>query len=40
MDNDELMEVNPYFKHVLMEKGLYSDALMKRIVQELSLIHI
>ena len=40
MDNDELMEVNPYFKHVLMEKGLYSDALMKRIVQEGSAAHI
>jgi ribonucleoside-diphosphate reductase alpha chain len=31
MDNDELIEVNPYFAAVAKERGFYSDELLKRI---------
>ncbi|VEN73383.1 Vitamin B12-dependent ribonucleotide reductase [Candidatus Desulfarcum epimagneticum] len=37
MDNDELMEVNPYFEKVAREKGFYSHALMRRIAKKASI---
>jgi len=33
MDNDELVEVNPLFKQVAIERGFYSEDLMKRIAK-------
>lgn len=33
MDNDELIEVNPLFKQIALEKGFYSDELMRRIAK-------
>jgi len=40
MDNTELVEVNPILKDALEAGGLYSDALMKRIIAEGTLAHI
>ncbi len=40
MDNTEMVEVNPVLRAVLEERGLYSEALMKRIAKEGSLSHI
>ena len=34
MDNDELMEVNPYFERVAKERGFYSRELMDTIAQK------
>ncbi len=34
MDNDKLMEVNPYFESVAKEKGFYSTKLMDAIAQK------
>ena len=34
MDNDELVEVNPFFKQVGMADGFYSDELMKRVAKK------
>jgi ribonucleoside-diphosphate reductase alpha chain len=34
MDNDELMEVNPYFESVARERGFYSHELMDTIARE------
>ena len=34
MDNDELMEVNPYFETVAKERGFYSHELMDRIAKK------
>jgi len=34
MDNDELMEVNPYFEAVARERGFYSHELMDTIAQK------
>lgn len=34
MDNDELLEVNPYFKKVAKEKGFYSQELMDIIARK------
>lgn len=31
MDNDELLEVHPYFKEVAIKRGFYSEELMKKI---------
>ncbi|TZE80705.1 ribonucleotide reductase N-terminal alpha domain-containing protein [Calorimonas adulescens] len=31
LDNEELLEVNPVFKEAVVNKGLYSDSLMKKI---------
>ncbi|MFO7154115.1 MAG: vitamin B12-dependent ribonucleotide reductase [Caldicoprobacter oshimai] len=31
MDNDELVEVHPYFKEVAIKRGFYSDELMRKI---------
>jgi ribonucleoside-diphosphate reductase alpha chain len=40
MDNDELIEVHPYFKEVAQREGFYSDALMHEIAQKGSLAHV
>ena len=40
MDGTELIEVNPILKQVLIDRGLYSDELMKRIAKEGTLAHI
>ena len=40
MDNDELLEVHPYFKKVAQERGFYSDELMREIAQKGSLHEI
>jgi ribonucleoside-diphosphate reductase alpha chain len=34
MDNDELIEINPYFEQVAKEKGFYSRELMDEIAQK------
>jgi ribonucleoside-diphosphate reductase alpha chain len=40
MDNDELMEVNPYFEHIAKEKGFYSRELMREIARKGSIADI
>lgn len=40
MDNDELLEIHPYFEEVMKERGLYSKELMSRIAQEGTIAHI
>ncbi len=40
MDGTEMIEVSPTLKKVLIDRGLYSDDLMKRIAQEGTLTHI
>lgn len=40
MDNDELVEVHPYFEEVLKEQGLYSRELMSKIAKEGTIAHI
>lgn len=34
MDNDELLEVHPYFEHIALERGFHSDELMREIAKE------
>jgi ribonucleoside-diphosphate reductase alpha chain len=34
MDNDELIEINPYFKKVAIDRGFYSEELMKKIIDK------
>lgn len=34
MDNDELIETNPYFKQAAIENGFYSDELMRTIANK------
>ena len=34
MDNDELLEVNPYFEHVARDRGFYSRDLMDIVAQK------
>ncbi len=34
MDNDRLLEVNPYFEKVAKERGFYSKELMEKIVEK------
>jgi ribonucleoside-diphosphate reductase alpha chain len=34
MDDDELMEVNPYFEMIARERGFYSKELMERLAKE------
>ncbi len=34
MDNDRLIEINPYFEKVARERGFYSDELMNTIAQK------
>ena len=40
MDNTEMIEVNPILKEVLEKRGLYSEALMKKIAEAGTLAHI
>jgi ribonucleoside-diphosphate reductase alpha chain len=40
MDNDKLVEVNPYFKEVLEARGLYSNNLMLKVANEGTPSHI
>ncbi len=40
MDGTEMVETNPILKELLEEKGLYSEALMRKIAKEGSLAHI
>ena len=40
MDNDELLEIHPYFEEVMKERGLYSKELMSRIAQEGTIAYI
>ncbi|WP_040198086.1 vitamin B12-dependent ribonucleotide reductase [Candidatus Soleaferrea massiliensis] len=40
MDGTELLEVNPILKAELQKRGLYSDELMKKIIEQGSLQHI
>jgi ribonucleoside-diphosphate reductase alpha chain len=40
MDNDELMEVNPYFERIAKEKGFYSRELMRQIASKGSIADI
>jgi len=40
MDNTEMLEVNPILKQKLVDSGIYSDELMKKIVADGSLEHI
>ncbi len=40
MDNDELVEVHPYFEEVMRQRGLFSKELMSRIAQEGTVAHI
>jgi len=34
MDNDELLEVNPYFERIARERGFYSKELMETVAQK------
>lgn len=34
MDDDRLVEVHPLFERVLKQKGLYSEELMKKVIEE------
>ncbi len=40
MDNTEMVEVNPILKDTLQKRGLYSEALMRKIASEGTLAHI
>jgi ribonucleoside-diphosphate reductase alpha chain len=40
MDNDELVETNPYFERVAREKGFYSPELMDTIARKGSIKHL
>lgn len=40
MDNDELVEVDPYFEEVAKREGFYSEDLMRRIAKEGTLAHL
>ena len=40
MDNDELLEIHPYFEEVMKERGLYSKELMSKIAQEGTIAHL
>lgn len=40
MDGTEMIEVNPILKAELEKRGLYSDAMMKRIAEEGTVAHI
>ncbi len=40
MDNDELMEVNPYFERIAKEKGFYSQELIRQIARKGSIADI
>ncbi len=40
MDNTQMPEVNPVLVDILKERGLYSEALMRRLAQEGTLAHM
>ena len=40
IDNTEMLEVNPIFKNYMVEHGLYSDELMKKISVDGSVAHV
>ncbi len=40
MDGTEMLEVNPVLKNELEKRGLYSEALMRRIAKEGSIAHL
>jgi len=40
MDNDQLLEVNPYFEKIARDRGFYSRQLMDTIAKEGSIKHI
>jgi len=40
MDNDKLIEINPYFKQAAIENGFYSEELMKEIAKTGSIQNI
>ena len=40
LDDDEMLEVHPYFEKIAHSGGFYSEALMKRIAEEGSVRHI
>jgi ribonucleoside-diphosphate reductase alpha chain len=40
MDNDKLLEVNPYFENIAKEKGFYSTGLMDTIAVEGGIQHL
>lgn len=40
MDGTEMLEVNPVLREKLQERGLYSDALMRKIAKEGTIAHI
>jgi ribonucleoside-diphosphate reductase alpha chain len=40
MDNDKLLEVNPYFEKVAREQNFYSEGLMNEIAQKGSIQHV
>ena len=40
LDDDEMLEVDPYFENVARREGFYSEALMKRIADEGSVRHL
>jgi ribonucleoside-diphosphate reductase alpha chain len=40
LDDDEMIEVHPYFEQIAHSGGFYSEALMKRIAEEGSVRHL
>jgi ribonucleoside-diphosphate reductase alpha chain len=40
LDDDEMIEVHPYFEEIAQSGGFYSEALMKRIAEEGSVRHL
>jgi ribonucleoside-diphosphate reductase alpha chain len=40
LDDDEMLEVHPYFESIARREGFFSEALMKRIADEGSVLHI
>jgi ribonucleoside-diphosphate reductase alpha chain len=40
LDDDEMLEVHPYFEEVAKREGFFSEALMKRIADEGTVAHI
>jgi len=40
LDDDEMLEVHPYFEKVARREGFYSEDLMKRIAEEGTVAHI
>jgi len=40
MDGTRMLEVNPHFEKALRDKGLYSDELMRKVIEQGSVAHI